>query len=73
MSTQQAYEDLIGHWKELQLLESCAAVLGWGRTHVYAPRRRGAPRRTARLAGRDGARTGDGVRRGRIAVAHRGG
>lgn len=37
MSTQQAYEDLIGRWKELQLLESCAAVLGWDE-RTYMPR-----------------------------------
>ena len=37
MSTQPAYEDLIGHWKELQLLESCAAVLGWDE-RTYMPR-----------------------------------
>ena len=37
MSTQQAYGDLIGRWKELQLLESCAAVLGWDE-RTYMPR-----------------------------------
>jgi len=37
MSAQRAYEDLIGRWKELQLLESCAAVLGWDE-RTYMPR-----------------------------------
>ncbi|MDE3000884.1 MAG: carboxypeptidase M32 [Gemmatimonadota bacterium] len=37
MSTQRAYEDLIGRWKELQLLESCGAVLGWDE-RTYMPR-----------------------------------
>ena len=37
MSTQRAYEDLIGRWKELHLLESCAAVLGWDE-RTYMPR-----------------------------------
>ena len=37
MSTQRAYDDLIGRWKELQVLESCAAVLGWDE-RTYMPR-----------------------------------
>ena len=37
MSTGQAYEDLIGIWKKVQLLESCAAVLGWDE-RTYMPR-----------------------------------
>ena len=43
MSTKRAYEDLIGRWKELHLLESCAAVLGWDE-RTYMPRGGGAHR-----------------------------
>ena len=37
MSAQRAYEDLIGRWKQLHVLESCAAVLGWDE-RTYMPR-----------------------------------
>ena len=37
MSPERAYDDLIGRWKELHLLESCAAVLGWDE-RTYMPR-----------------------------------
>ncbi len=37
MSRDRAYDDLIGRWKELNLLESCAAVLGWDE-RTYMPR-----------------------------------
>ena len=37
MSTERAYWDLLSRWKEVALLRSCAAVLGWDE-RTYMPR-----------------------------------
>ena len=37
MSTERVYEDLLSRWKEMALLGSCAAVLGWDE-RTYMPR-----------------------------------